>query len=230
MAPMTPAALLVSMALVAPVQTLMLVGGGYHDYEREPRALAQALQRELPLAIEITSDLGALSPERITRYGLLMLNTCEQTELSGAQKTALLEAVRGGTPLVAQHCTLAAFEKWPQFHEMLGGYVKTHARHGPMCVEITDRESPLTAGLPAKFEFPDEPYFVERRDPADHVLARTCTAYEGRSGPEPHVWTKTYGKGRVFVMAWGHDAQAQGNSNVERLLENGVRWALGRTD
>jgi hypothetical protein len=219
-------------AQTRPVKTLLLVGGGFHDYDKEPQSMAQSLQTRLkdtsPLDIVISQDLGLLRAERIRDFGLLMMNTCAQDELSAEQQQGLLDAVRNGTPLVALHCTFAAFQKFPQFHQMLGGFVLKHARYGPMCVEVTNPGHPITRGLPARFEFPDEPYFVERRDPSVELLLRTCNAYEGRTGPEPHVWTKTFGKGRIFAMVFGHDRKSQDDPNVQRLLAQGVLWALNR--
>ena len=209
------------------------MGGGFHDYDKEPESMAQNLQTRLkdtsPLDIVISQDLGLLRAERIRDFGLLMMNTCAQDELSAEQQQGLLDAVRNGTPLVALHCTFAAFQKFPQFHQMLGGFVLKHARYGPMCVEVTNPGHPITRGLPARFEFPERNLF--RRAPGSLcriAAADLQNAYEGRTGPEPHVWTKTFGKGRIFAMVFGHDRKSQDDPNVQRLLAQGVLWALNR--
>ncbi len=90
------------------------------------------------------------------------------------------------------------------------------------------------------------------RDPSIRSLVQTCKTYkvaqsvtvrgpdgtqvvggmsgdtgQDRSGPEPEVWTKTFGKGRVFAMTFGHDLSAQKDPNYLRLLQNGISWDLG---
>jgi len=48
-----------------------------------------------------------------------------------------------------------------------------------------------------------------------------------RPGPDPQVWTKRYGQGRVFVTTFGHDERSQGIDQFITLLHNGIRWAGG---
>ena len=38
---------------------------------------------------------------------------------------------------------------------------------------------------------------------------------------EPWTWVRTYGKGRVFYTAWGHDQRTWGNEGFQALLERG---------
>lgn len=211
-------------------QVLFLAGGSYHDYESAPKILMQDLQNYLGGRIQLdfvlSHDLGLLGDAG--KYDLVMLNLCEQSELSSEQRAGFLKAVRGGVPVVALHCTFWCFQKWPEFREVLGAFVPDHAKYGPMCLETVPDASSGTAGVPGKFELTDEPYMVNERDSSIRVLVRTCKSYEGRTGPEPEVWTKTFGLGRVFAMTFGHDLKSQRDPNYLTLLGNGVQWALGR--
>ena len=63
------------------------------------------------------------------------------------------------------------------------------------------------------------------------VIAKSCDVYtdtdgKRRDGVEPSVWTKSFGKGRVFAMTFGHDMRSQGSDSFKRLFNNGVQWAL----
>ena len=62
-------------------------------------------------------------------------------------------------------------------------------------------------GVEPTFTLTDEPYIVNERDPDMHVIVRTCESVQGRPGTEPEVWTKTYSKGKIFAMTFGHDAR-----------------------
>ena len=239
-----------------PVHVLFLVGGIFHDFDVAPATTAENLRKRLEpdLALDflITKDLNMLRPERIRAFDLLMLDVCQPSEPSSEQRKGLLEAVRHGLPVVAIHCTLFSFGSWPEFRKLLGGYVPGHAKKGPMCVKVMHPGETVTAGLPSQFEIDEEPYLVDDRDPSDRVYVESCKVYKvgqpvtattpdgeivhavmsgttgaDRNGPEPLVWTKTFGKGRVFAMSFGHDLASQENPNFLLLLQNGVRWDLG---
>jgi uncharacterized protein len=239
-----------------PVHVLFLVGGIFHNYDTEPAATAEnirkKLQPEVALDFVISKDLDLLRPEKIRAFGLVILNVCEQTELSADQKQGLLEAVRNGLPVVALHCTFWSFSYWPEFRQLLGAYAPGHSKRGEMCVEVTRPGEAITIGLPARFDlYNDEPYTVDDRDPSMQTFVRTCKTYkvgqrvtvqapdgttvsavmsgdtgQDRNGPEPEVWTKTFGKGRVFAMTFGHDLTSQQDPNFLQLLENGISWDL----
>jgi type 1 glutamine amidotransferase len=70
---------------------------------------------------------------------------------------------------------------------------------------------------------------VNERDPSVNVLVRTCQHLQARSGSEPEVWTKMYGKGKIFAITFGHDSRAQSDTNYLTLLANGLLWALNQT-
>jgi len=44
----------------------------------------------------------------------------------------------------------------------------------------------------------------------------------------PMVFTLSYGKGRVFHCALGHDVKAIQNPNAAELFRRGCAWAAGR--
>lgn len=228
-----------------PVKVLFLVGGLYHNYDQLPRELVQNLQKRLrklrtsvPIEFTVSKNLGLLRANELSKYDALMMNVCEQTPLQSDQKHGFLNAVRNGMPVIALHCTFWSFQAWPEFKEVLGAFVPGHIHFQTFCLKKADVSSPILKGVPSQFELTDEPYIVNDRDPSMHVLVRTCQALKGllvparkqvnRSGPEPEVWTKHYGKGRIFAMTFGHDARAQENPVYLTLLTNGILWSLDR--
>ena len=44
---------------------------------------------------------------------------------------------------------------------------------------------------------------------------------------EPWTWVRTYGKGRVFYTAWGHDQRTWGTAGFQQLVGQGIRWTVG---
>jgi type 1 glutamine amidotransferase len=41
----------------------------------------------------------------------------------------------------------------------------------------------------------------------------------------PAVWTRQWGKGRIFVATPGHDPETLKNPNVKTIIERGLLWA-----
>jgi len=44
----------------------------------------------------------------------------------------------------------------------------------------------------------------------------------------PAIWTKPWGKGKVFYLALGHDVKACQQDMFKKLLLRGSLWAAGR--
>jgi uncharacterized protein len=213
------------------LKVLFLVGGVAHDYHRLPAALVghlkEKLQDRVAIDVTISKDLNNFRSDELAKYNLLMMNLCQQTELSPEQKNGFLNAVRNGLPVVALHCTFWCFQKWPEFKEVLGAFVPGHKRFGTFCVEAVKPGDAILRGVEQKFDLTDEPYIVDDRDASMKVLVRTCEPLAGRQAAEPEVWTKTYGKGRIFSMTFGHDARSQDSPNYLALLAGGIEWATG---
>ena len=76
--------------------------------------------------------------------------------------------------------------------------------------------------LEPAFEFmvKDEQYILDY-DPRVHVLA--AALHQGRAMPV--AWTKSWGEGRVFYLALGHDAPACRHETFRLLLQRGASWA-----
>ena len=110
-----------------------------------------------------------------------------------------------------------------------GGHGKQHA----FLMETRAPEHPIMAGLPPKWMHAKDELYGWLRGPAENmtVLASALAAKEqGGSGEqEPLLMTITYGKGRVFHTALGHnngpDITAQKCVGFITTLQRGVEWA-----
>jgi hypothetical protein len=59
--------------------------------------------------------------------------------------------------------------------------------------------------------------------------ARSSQAFASH-GDFPLAWAKTYGKGRVFYLAFGHAAATWDNPDIYRMYFEALKWSLGLTD
>lgn len=89
-------------------------------------------------------------------------------------------------------------------------------------------DHPITAGIES-FELETEQYWVLHDGLLD-VLA-TTTLPKRDFDPwhsehvSPAVWTRRWGKGKIFVATPGHRVEVLENPNVKTIIERGILWA-----
>ncbi len=215
-----------------PMKALMIVGGQAHDYTTLPFELADTLNRRGDVDVDVNTDVLSLSAKQLEPYRVLIFNDCQRPQLSEEFKQAVIHHVQSGKGLVVMHCSLWSYVDWPEWRKMVGGHVETHDKYTTYDVVVLDPSHAAMLGVGDRFTITDEPYLVDQRDPSDIVLAETAeprhdNAGRLRPGPDPQVWVKRYGKGRIFVTTFGHGAASQQSEPFISLLHNGIRWAGG---
>ena len=100
-------------------------------------------------------------------------------------------------------------------------------------VDIRNAEHPITKGLPSSWLHTKDELYSLLRGPAKNIdlLATSyCdTAWESGTGRhEPVLFTISYGKGRVFHTALGHDDAVECTGFITTLLR-GTEWAASGT-
>jgi type 1 glutamine amidotransferase len=69
----------------------------------------------------------------------------------------------------------------------------------------------------------DETYVHTKHNPVN----RTVLEVRRENGhDEPWTWVRTYGKGRVFYTAWGHDQRTWSHPGFQQLVGQGIRWTM----
>ena len=148
--------------------------------------------------------------------------------------TNLSAAVREGVGLAGFHGGMCdAFRDSVEYQFMTGGQWVAHPGNDGVqyTVKIVDRSHEITRDLP-DFQISSEQYYMHV-DPAVKVLATTRFPTPGVEGPHidngavdmPQVWTKLYGKGRVFYNALGHQANIFDVREAREMMRRGFLWA-----
>ncbi len=120
---------------------------------------------------------------------------------------ALTSAVKGGTGLAGFHGGMGdAFRGELDYEWMAGGHFLGHPHVGPYENHVIAPEHPIMAGVPTTFDYDSEQYYMSI-DPAVTVLATTPYLHEARTVTMPTVWTRSWGQGRVFYSAYGHEIE-----------------------
>ena len=207
----------------------LIVWGGWDGHEPEQVAgiLAGELRKE-KVKVTVSNTLDTLADKKAMRGVDLVVPCWTAGELTGEPAAGLLEAVeKKGVGIAGVHGGMGdSFRNNPGYQFMVGGQFVAHP--GGIIdytVTITDPRHPVTRGLPSRFKYRSEQYYMHV-DPGNKVLARTIVRHEGRRIDMPVVWTKPFGKGRVFYSALGHVAEEFATYPVAlEIIRRGMLWA-----
>jgi len=159
--------------------------------------------------------------------------------LTETQKAELLAFVHDdGKGLIVGHATGVAFTNWPEFGEMVGGYMDSEFNaNSSVIVEDPKFPGADAFGL-SSFMFNEQhpvfkaPYSREKV----HVIMRLdpdkldpMNRARRADGDFPVVWAKQYGKGRVFNVGWGHLDATWDDPKFQKMMLEGIKWAMGMT-
>ncbi|NLX21166.1 MAG: ThuA domain-containing protein [Phycisphaerae bacterium] len=206
----------------ARIRTLLLTGGPVHDGKGIGDIVQAAMEKTGRFEItRVNEDLNALLAERIAPFDLVVFYWT-MGEISEAQKRGLMNHIAGGKGYVTFHSGADSFREDPDYRAFVGGYFVTHPRYRTYQVSITENDSPITRGID-EFMITDEQYILSY-NPQVTVLANSL--HKGQLMPV--LWTKDWGKGRVFYSALGHDPKACEQEMFQKSLIRGALWAAGR--
>jgi type 1 glutamine amidotransferase len=126
---------------------------------------------------------------------------------------------------------------WKEHAEMVGGgwpdppSKQFHGARHSFRVRVVDPGHPVTKGLGAGFVATDELYHQMTVLPSAHVLATAWSdpATGGTGKDEPILWVNTFGRGRAYFTALGHEVAAMQNEGFQSALLRGAEWAATGT-
>lgn len=214
---------------------MLAIGGNrfpFHRFEDRGPTIAAAFDD----LIDVTLTTAKADLTDLAAYDAVVDYLTDST-LSDDQRDGLVSFVEDGGGYVGVHCAAdltstasddpdelidAREEPVPALRELLGGHFLTHPEQSIVDVRIVDHHSPITAGLEDVSVW-DEPYVLDV-DEDVRVLARMD---HPEHADMPVAWTKHYGDGRVFYCSLGHGTASLTDDDVQALLRNGTRWAVG---
>ncbi|MEZ0487738.1 PVC-type heme-binding CxxCH protein [Fibrella aquatica] len=214
-------------------EILFLGDKGHHKpMERAPQLMAALGSRGIN--ITYTDKLEDLNPENLSKYdGMLIFANWDS--IPKPQERALLDFVASGHGLIPVHCASFCFRNSAEYvDKVVGGQFWRH-RMDTIQTRFTQPDNAITAGL-ASFKAYDETYLHSHLQADNNVLAvrpikadqaKDIAAQRPGATEEPYTWTRTYGKGRVFYTAYGHDERTWSQPAFQQLLERGILWSVG---
>ncbi|MBI0398356.1 PVC-type heme-binding CxxCH protein [Cyclobacterium marinum] len=191
----------------------------HHDSEKLMPILARHLFQK-GINLTYTSDLKDLNEEKLRLYDGLIIYANHEA-ISAEQEVALKNYVEGGKALIPIHSASFCFQNSDWFIETVGGQFSSHGT-GEFSTTITDPSHPVMEGI-SSFTTWDETY-VHSQLNEDMTILMERTEGDRK---EPYTWVREQGKGRVFYTAYGHDERTWNQPEFQKLVANGVLWAIG---
>jgi len=206
----------------------LIIYGGWDGHT--PEQTSRILEHELKakgMDVEVSTTLDSLLDlEKLKGLDVIIPQWTMGT-ISQDQWNNLNKAVHDfGVGLAGCHGgTGDAFRGNLDYEWMVGGHFVGHPYVGDYQVRLTAVKDPITAGLLSTFPYKSEQYYM-MVDPVIRVLAETTYHYEGKDVTMPVVWTKSWGRARVFYSALGHDhKEFTDNPHVLAMTIRGFLWA-----
>ena len=179
--------------------------------------------------IFLPADFAKLPPEK----------QAEAKKREDRLKKSFAAYLAAGGGLAVTHAGVAVYRTWDEYGKIIGARFKNHPwRSGSeITVKIDDPTHPVAAAFPeATFTYKDEVYQVTDPYSRDNlrvlVSIDTTRSDMNKKGLRADMdlaisWVKSYGRGRVFYCAIGHDHPLFWDPVVVQHYLDGVQFACG---
>jgi hypothetical protein len=216
------------------MKNALIIWGGWDGHEpKQVAALFESVLENEGFEVQVSDTLEALTEADLSRFSLFV-PVWTMGEISHPQVKAVTTAVEAGMGIAGCHGGMCdSFRNSAEWQFMTGGQWVAHPGDDGVeyIVRVADHADPITAGID-DFSVKSEQYYMHT-DPSNKVLA--VTAFPVAPGPHtpngkfdmPVVWTRYYGKGKVFYNSLGHHADVLQGPALE-IMRRGFLWAAGR--
>ena len=212
-------------------KNVLIVYGGWHGHDpKETSHLFAGLLEQAGLDVTLSETLDSFLDAELMGSVDMVVPIYTMSSITGEQEAGLLDAVRErGVNVGGWHGGMAdAFRDNTEYQFMVGGQWVAHPGNIiDYRVNVTDQKHPITAGI-ADFDMHSEQYYMHT-DPSNKVLATTTFsgnhAYWIDGTVMPVVWTRAYGKGKIFYSSLGHVIGDFDVPEAREIVRRGLLWA-----
>jgi uncharacterized protein len=212
----------------------LIVWGGWegHEPEKVSEIFKEILEKN-DYQVEVSTTLDSFLDAEKLKSLHLIIPVWTMGKIENEQLFPVLLAVANGTGIAGCHGGMGdSFRDSVQWQFMVGGQWVAHPGGDGTKYRVNIKKSsssPIIKGLD-DFDVTSEQYYMQY-DPAVEVLA--TTRYPVADGPHaangevdvPVIWTKLWGRGRVFYTSLGHHADIFDQNTARTIIERGFLWA-----
>ncbi len=211
----------------------LIFHGGWDGHQ--PHQVADVFEprlREEGFEVISSESLTVLDDGGVLKTFDLIIPVWTMGKITDDQQRNVCAAIESGVGLAGCHGGMCdAFRESTEWQFMTGGQWVAHPGNDGTryTIHITSEKSPITEGI-ADYSVSTEQYYMHV-DPGVKVLA-TCR-FPVADGPHlpngavemPVIWTKFYGRGKVYYNALGHQADIVAAEPTLTLIRRGFLWA-----
>jgi len=212
--------------------------GFKHGVLPESETIMQTLAGKNGFQLTVSQEAEkAITPENLKNLDVIIFYTTGELPLTDGQKSAFLDFVKSGKAFIGIHSATDTFYQWPEYGEMIGGYFNKHpwTSRDTVTIKTIDRRFPVTKHWEESFKLTEEIYQFKNFN-AENVkvtmaldTANTDMTKPGVEAKEfPISWYRSYGKGRVFYTALGHNPEVWRDQRYQTMIVNAIKWASGQ--
>ena len=226
--------------------------GYQHTYLSHAMALIERMGRESGIYDTLLrTDMQLVTKKPISNGNAKNLNYFDAIFFAGSgegtltddQKADLLSFVHDdGKGFIGSHAAGVRYRMtWPEFGELLGGFQASEYGIVDKDIIVEDPKFPGMDQFPLHFTFKDQLTVVGKPYSRDnvHVIMRLDpdkldpADRNTQLRPDhdfPIVYSKMYGKGRVFFSSFGHPDETWDDPRIQKLYLEGIKYVLGITN
>lgn len=225
-----------------PIRALLVIGGCFHDYDKQKDILTKGISARARVEWEISYDgdkgckhLNPIyaKPDWAKGFDVVVHDECSSDVAELEAIDRILEPHRQGLPGVVLHCGMHSYrskgypkETTPWF-EFTGLASTGHGPQQPIAISFTDKESPITKGLEDWKTVNEELY----NNFTGKLLDTAKTLARGVQGKTDSicVWTNLYRtRTRVFATTLGHNNATVADARYLDLVTRGLLWSVDK--
>lgn len=223
------------------IKVLLLSGGQreHHGYRQQAHYLQKVLEDTGKFQVSLTEEAAVLETDAMRKYDVVVLTADRRDDehrLTDGQQRALLDFAASGKGVVSLHGFCCAATDWnPELRTLLGGVLShvgqpdTKVRVGQYTIKVEKSDHPIMRGI-SDFDHEDELYYYLQT--VDKLDALATVRHENQDWPI--AWTRSYGKGRVFVTVFGHarwepgSKDPQENPPFRQMIAQAIEWSANK--
>lgn len=196
-------------------------------------AAIQKLGQENNFLVDTTKNAAYFTDDSLRNYQAVIFNCTTGNVLNQEQQAAFERYIQAGGGYAGLHSAADTEYEWAWYNKLMGAHFASHPLQPGerrATVEVTNKNHPATANLPAKWERTDEWYNYRSFYPGIKVLATLDeNSYEGGTNGANHpiMWYHEFDGGRAFYTGGGHLDNSYIDPVFVQHLLGGIKYAIG---